>query len=133
LLIDDRDAAEAIHPAIRHRTAPELWRETHVEVLTETPSLSSDPPKSYEHPLVPFNALGANADAFIARWWVFYQELGTAATFLISALGSRLFLDHRFLTEMSFLESYHRARHDKPAIPPDTHEVRRGRPRIHAG
>jgi hypothetical protein len=72
---------------------------------------------------VPFAALGDDAPAFIARWWALYEQLGTsAATTLISALGSRLFLDNRVLNEMSFAESYHRIVHDDPPISEAEHE-----------
>jgi hypothetical protein len=94
-----------------------------IEVVAETPSLSGEPPARYDRPLVPFNALGDSAEEFIARWWDLYAELGKAATFLISALESELFLEHRFLTLMSFIESYHRAKHDEPKVSPSDHKA----------
>jgi hypothetical protein len=122
LLLNDPDAADGVHPAIRRGTSPQVWTETHVDVLTETPSLSGKPPTSYDRPLVPFNALGDSAEGFIGRWWSLYTELGTAAVLLFSALGSELFLDQKLLTLMSFLESYHRQKHDKPKVPAEIHK-----------
>lgn len=123
LLLHDPDAANSVHPAIRHGTSPNLWNETPAEVLTETPSLSSEPPSQYGRLLVPFNALGDGAEEFIGRWWDLYGQLGTAAVFLMSALGSQLYLENRLLNLMSFIESYHRQLHDKPKIPRDIHQA----------
>ncbi len=123
LLLYDPGAAGSVHPAIRHGTSPDLWNETPAEVLTETPSLSSEPPGQYGRLLMPFNALGNRAEAFIGRWWDLYARLGPAATFLMSALGSQLYLENRLLNLMSFIESYHRRLHDKPRVPPDIHQI----------
>ena len=123
LLLYDPDAADAVHPAIRHGTSPDLWNETPAQVLTETSSLSSEPPKHYGRLLVPFNALGDGAEEFIGRWWDLYARLGTAAVLLMSALGSELYLENRFLNLMSFIESYHRQLHDKPKVPPEVHRA----------
>lgn len=123
LLLWDPDAADSVHPAISHGTSPDFWNETPAEVLTETPSLSSEPPTQYDRLLVPFNALGDSAEAFIARWWDLYARLGPAAAFLMSALGSQLYLENRLLNLMSFIESYHRQLHDKPKVPPEVHQA----------
>jgi hypothetical protein len=123
LLLYDPDAAESVHPAIRHGTSPDFWNETPAEVLTETPSLSSEPPTEYGRLLVPFNALGDGAEEFIGRWWDLYAQLGAAAVFLMSALGSQLYLENRLLNLMSFIESYHRQLHDKPKVPPEVHQA----------
>lgn len=123
LLLDDPDAADSVHPAIRHGTSRDLWNETPAEVLTETSALSSEPPATYNRLLVPFNALGDGADEFISRWWDLYARLGTAAVFLMSALGSQLYLENRLLNLMSFIESYHRQLHDKPKVLPDVHRA----------
>jgi hypothetical protein len=123
LLLYDPDAADSVHPAIRHGTSPDLWNETPAEVLTETPSLSSEPPTQYGRLLVPFSALGDTAEEFIVRWWDLYAKLGPAATFLMSALGSQLYLENRLLNLMSFIESYHRQLHDQPKVPPEVHEA----------
>lgn len=122
ILVSDPDAAAAVHPAIRHGSNPEIWNETHVDVLTETPGLSAEPPSEYKHLLVPFAALADKSHEFIANWWDLYGELGSAAIFLIGALGSRMFLENKLLTEMSFLESYHRIKHGKPEIPAEDHD-----------
>jgi hypothetical protein len=122
LLLEDPDAAELVHPAIRRGSNPQIWNETHIEVLTETPGLSAQPPSEYEHLLVPFAALADGSHEFISRWWDLYVELGVAAVFLIGAFGSRMFLENKLLTEMSFLESYHRAKHGKPRIASEDHE-----------
>jgi hypothetical protein len=112
-----------VHPAIRRGSPPAMWQEDRVEVVTTLPGLTADTRFDYQRLLVPFAALGDEAPGFIQRWWVLYRRLGgTAATTLMSALGSRLFLDNRFLNEMSFAESYHRIVHDKPAIPDGDHE-----------
>ena len=124
LLLYDPDAADSVHPAIRHGTSPDLWNETPAEVLTETPSLSSEPPTQYGRLLVPFSALGDTAEEFIGRWWDLYAKLGPAATFLMSALGSQLYLENRLLNLMSFIESYHRQLHDQPKVPPEVHEAK---------
>lgn len=123
LLLYEPEAADSVHPAIRHGTRPDLWNETPAEVLTETPSLSSEPPAQYDRLLVPFNALGDGAEEFIGRWWDLYAQLGTAAVFLMSALGSHLYLENRLLNLMSFIESYHRQLHDRPKIPPQAHQA----------
>jgi ApeA N-terminal domain 1 len=122
LLLYDPDAATSVHPAIRHGTSPDFWNETPAEVLTETPSLSSEPPTEYGRLLVPFNALGDGAEEFIGRWWELYAQLSAAAVFLMSALGSQLYLENRLLNLMSFIESYHRQLHDKPKVPPELHQ-----------
>jgi hypothetical protein len=122
LEVNTPGVAASIHPAIRRGANDQFWNTEQVEVLSETPSLSGKPPARYDRPLVPFNALGDGAEEFIGLWWALYNELGKAVTFLISALESELFLEHRFLTEMSFAESYHRAKHDKPKVPADEHQ-----------
>jgi hypothetical protein len=121
LLLNDPGAADTIHPAISHGTSREIWNETHVELLQETASLARKPPTKYDRPLVPFNALGDSANNFLTRWWRLYHELGIAAGFLTSALGSELFLKNRLLNETSFLEGYHRIKHDSPAISTEDH------------
>ena len=123
LLLDDPDAASSVHSAIRHGTSPDLWNETPAEVLTEASTLSSEPPSTYNRLLVSFNALGDGVDEFIGRWWELYASLGNAAVFLMSVLGSQLYLENRLLNLMSFIESYHRRLHDKPKIPPSVHEA----------
>ena len=72
---------------------------------------------------MPFNALGDGAEEFIGRWWDLYAQLGAAAVFLMSALGSQLYLENRLLNLMSFIESYHRQLHDKPKVPPEVHQA----------
>jgi hypothetical protein len=100
-----------------------MWKEDRVEVLATLPGLTADTRFDYRRLLVPLAALRDDAPGFIQRWWALYGRLGgTAATTLMSALGSRLFLDNRFLNEMSFAESYHRIVHDEPAIPVADHE-----------
>jgi len=121
LLLNDPGAADAIHPAIRHGTSREIWNETHVELPQEAASLARKLPAKYDRPLVPFNALGNNANDFLARWWKLYHELGSAAGFLTSALGSELFLENRLLNETTFLEGYHRIKHDSPVISAEDH------------
>jgi hypothetical protein len=123
LILNDPDAGASVDPAISHGTSPEMWSETHVDVLTEIPSLSTKPPARYDRLLVPFNSLGDRAEEFIGRWWDLYAELGTAAVFLMSALGSELYLEHRLLTLMSFVEGYHRQKHDEPKVPAEEHET----------
>jgi hypothetical protein len=97
-----------------HRSGPDFWNETPDEVLTETPSLSSEPPTGYGSLLVPFDALGDRAEEFIGRWWDLYAQLGAAAVFLMSARRSQLYLENRLVNLMSFIETYHRQLHDKP-------------------
>jgi hypothetical protein len=64
----------------------------------------------------------SGVDDFIGSWFRLYTELGQAALTLMSALGSRLFLDNKLLNEVSFAESYHRLKHDQPAVPAEDHE-----------
>lgn len=121
LLLEDPDA-DNCHPAITRGTPDSFWREEPVEVLTAAPGLDAEPPPDYERLLVPFAALGAGASDFIAQWFRLYAELGHATIFLMSALGSRLFLENKLLNEMSFAESYHRIKHDQPPISSADHE-----------
>ena len=123
LLLYDPDQADSMHPAIRAGAPDDVWNETPVEVLTEAPSLSLEPPAQYGRLLVPFNALGGDAEEFIRRWWDLYAKLGPAPAFLLSALGSEMFLENRFLNLMSFAESYHRRLHDKPKVPSEAHNT----------
>jgi hypothetical protein len=86
-----------------------------------TPGLAADPSSGYEHLLVPFAALGDEMAEFARAWFRLYAELGDAAIMLMSAFGSRLFLENKLLNEMSFAESYHRTKHNEPAVPADEH------------
>jgi hypothetical protein len=122
VLLEDAGAWESVDPALRGRTTPEVWNEIHVDVLTPTPDLTAEPSSEYDRPLVPFAALGTDSHAFIAHWWGLHAQLGVAAGFLMSAWGSRMFLEHKLLNQMSFSESYHRIKHDEPAIPAEDHE-----------
>lgn len=92
-------------------------------LLMPLPGLNAEPRYEYKHPLVPFAALGDQANGFIEAWWELEGKLGSKATsVLTSAWGSRMFLDNRLLNEMSFAESYHRIIHDKPPISDDEHD-----------
>lgn len=120
LLLPD-PLAESYHPAVTHGTPPGFWNTEEVEVLTATPGLAADPSSGYEHLLVPFGALGDEMAGFVRAWFRLYAELGDAAIMLMSAFGSRLFLENKLLNEMSFAESYHRTKHNEPAVPADEH------------
>jgi hypothetical protein len=86
------------------------------------PGLTAETRYDYQRPLVPLAVLGDDAAAFVREWWKLYRTLGRATPLLLSALGSRLFLDNRLLNEMSFAESYHCILHDEPPISTDDHE-----------
>lgn len=121
LILEDPQAAN-YHPATVRGLSPEELRTQRVDVLTRTPGLNAEPSTDCEHLLVPFAALKDGIDDFVAAWFRLYAELGEAAVFLMSAFGSQLFLDNKLLNEMSFAESYHRVKHDEPAVPVDDHE-----------
>jgi hypothetical protein len=112
----DAAAVQAAPPGV-------FSREREVDVMQATPGLTAEPFFDYQHPLVPFAALGASIADFVAAWFRLYAELGEAALPLISALGSQLFLDNKLLNEMSFAESYHRLKHDSPAIARREHKA----------
>lgn len=111
-----------VHPAIR-RGSTVNWREERVEVLMPLPGLSADTRHDYLRALLPLAVLGDDAPAFIRRWWELHRKLGPATELLMSALGSRLFLQNRLLNELSFAESYHRVLHDEPPITDEQHET----------
>jgi hypothetical protein len=121
LLLADLESS-SYHPAVTHGMSAAFWAEEPVEVLTATPGLVAEASANYERPLVPLGALTSGVDDFIASWFRLYAELGQAALTLMSALGSRLFLDNKLLNEVSFAESYHRIKHDQPTVPADDHE-----------
>ena len=111
-----------VHPLIRHGNHQVRWDEDQIEVLMRLPGLTAEPRYNYERPLIPFAVLEDDAAGFIARWWSLYQRLGPAVLFLVSALGSRMFLENRLLNEVGFAESYHRTLHDKPPISVKKHK-----------
>jgi hypothetical protein len=110
LILDDPQAAN-YHPATVRGLSPDELRTQRVDVLTRTPGLDAEPSTDYEHLLVPFAALTDGIDDFVAAWFRLYAEL-----------ASQLFLDNKLLNEMSFAESYHRVKHDQPAVPADDHK-----------
>ncbi|MGH8300194.1 MAG: HEPN domain-containing protein [Steroidobacteraceae bacterium] len=109
-----------VHPAIS-RGSRVNWREERVEVLMPLPGLAADAKYGYRRALLPLTVLGDDAPAFIHRWWELHDTLGPATELLMSALGSRLFLENRLLNELSFAESYHRVLHDEPPITEEQH------------
>lgn len=112
-----------VHPAIRRGSPGIGWDEERVNVIMPLPGLTAEPRFDYQRPLVPLAALREEAPAFIGRWWALHRQLGSSATTtLISALGSRLFLDNRLLNEISFAESYHRILHNEPPLSDAEHE-----------
>ena len=111
-----------VHPAIRHGARQIRWDEDQIEVFMRLPGLTEQPRYGYERPLVPFGVLEDDASGFIARWWALYGRLGPAVVFLLSALGSRMFLENRLLNELGFAESYHRTLHDEPPIAENDHK-----------
>jgi hypothetical protein len=98
------------------------WEDAGVEVLMPLPGLNAEPRHDFRRPLVPFAVLSDDAIPFIRRWWELHRQLGNATPVLMSALGSRLFLDNRLLNEMSFAEAYHRILHDEPPVSAEDHE-----------
>jgi hypothetical protein len=115
-------AATEVHPAIRHAAPRVRWDEDQIEVLMRLPGLAEQPRYGYERPLVPLAVLEDDAAGFVARWWALYQQLGPAVVFLLSALGSRMFLENRLLNELGFAENYHRTLHSKPPISRQDHK-----------
>jgi hypothetical protein len=111
-----------VHAAIR-RGSSIKWDEERVEVLMPLPGLTADTRHDYRRALLPWAVLGDEAPAFIRRWWELHQKLGPATELLMSAWGSRLFLENRLLNELSFAESYHRRLHDEPPLTDDQHET----------
>jgi ApeA N-terminal domain 1 len=111
-----------VHPLIRHGNPQIHWDEDQVDVLMRLPGLTEKPRYHHGRPLVPLAVLEDDASAFIARWWVLYERLGPAVLFLMSAFGSRMFLENRLLNELSFAESYHRILHDDPPVSRKDHK-----------
>jgi len=121
-MVVNRTTESEVHPAIRHGTAERFWQKERIEVLMTLPGLTAETRYDYQRPLVPLAVLGDDAPNFVREWWKLYKVLGSATPVLLSALGSRLFLDNRLLNEMSFAESYHRILHDDPPISAEDHE-----------
>jgi hypothetical protein len=120
LVVIHRDPAR-VHPAIRRGNPAIDWDEVRINLLMPRPGLNADAKFDYRRPLVPLAALGDDAVSFIQSWWEQYARLGPATELLMSAWGSRMFLENRLLNEMSFAESYHRILHDDPPISDEEH------------